>query len=76
MNEAPSVLGQAGIHPPRCACHGGGHPWSALPRWPQPADAAMFGEHVRDCAQSMGFDQDHNPGMHRGISMWDPTHTC
>jgi hypothetical protein len=36
----------------------------------------MYGEHVRDCAQSMGFDRDHNPGMHRGISMWDPTHTC
>ena len=41
-----------------------------------PADAAMYGQHVRDCAQSMGFDRDHNPGMHRGISMWDPTHTC
>lgn len=41
-----------------------------------PADAAMYGQHVRDCAQSMGFDRDHNPGMHRGISMWDHTHTC
>ncbi|HNV40127.1 MAG TPA: hypothetical protein PLO87_00405 [Ornithinibacter sp.] len=41
-----------------------------------PADAAMYGQHVRDCAQSMGFDQNHNPGMHRGISMWDPAHTC
>ena len=41
-----------------------------------PADAAMYGQHVRDCAQSMSFDQNHNPGMHRGISMWDPTHTC
>ena len=41
-----------------------------------PADAAMYGQHVRDCAQSMGFDGNHNPGMHRGFSMWDPTHTC
>ncbi|EAP98712.1 hypothetical protein JNB_01050 [Janibacter sp. HTCC2649] len=24
----------------------------------------------------MGFDQTHNPGMHRGSSMWDPSHTC
>ena len=41
-----------------------------------PADAAMYGQHVRDCAQSMSFDQNHNPGMHQGISMWDPTHPC
>ena len=41
-----------------------------------PADAAAYGQHVRNCAQSMGFDQDHNPGMHRGISMWDPAHAC
>jgi len=48
----------------------------ASPASAAPADAAMSGQHVRDCAQSMGFDQDRNPGMHRGISMWDPTHTC
>jgi hypothetical protein len=41
-----------------------------------PTDAVMYGQHVPDCAQSMGFDQDHNPGEHRGISMWDPAHTC
>ena len=41
-----------------------------------PADAAAYGQHVRHCAQSMDFDHDHNPGMHRGISMWDPAHTC
>ena len=40
------------------------------------ADAAAYGQHVRACAQSMGFDQHNNPGMHRGISMWDPSHTC
>jgi hypothetical protein len=41
-----------------------------------PADAAAYGQHVRECAQTMGFDHHHNPGMHRGISMWDPSHTC
>lgn len=41
-----------------------------------PADAAAYGQHVRECAQSMGFDRHHNPGMHQGISMWDPAHTC
>lgn len=41
-----------------------------------PADAAMYGQHVRHCTQSMGLDQNHNPGMHVGITMWDPAHTC
>ena len=27
-----------------------------------PADAAAYGQHVRECAQTMGFDGDHNPG--------------
>ena len=40
------------------------------------ADAAAYGQHVRDCAQTMGFDHHHNPGIHQGISMWDPAHTC
>ena len=39
-------------------------------------DAAAYGQHVRECAQSMGFDHHHNPGMHEGISMWDPSHAC
>lgn len=39
-------------------------------------DGAGYGQHVRECAQLMGFDQLHNPGMHQGISMWDPGHTC
>ena len=39
-------------------------------------DGAAFGQHVVDCTQSMGFDRVHNPGMHQGISMWDPDHTC
>ena len=41
-----------------------------------PADAAAFGQHVRECAQSTGFDRDHNPGMHRGLSGWHPEHPC
>lgn len=41
-----------------------------------PADAAMHGQHVRECAQSMEFDQTHNPGMHRGASMGHPGHGC
>ena len=30
-----------------------------------------YGAHVAECAQTMGFDATHNPGMHRGISGWD-----
>ena len=30
-----------------------------------------FGQHVSTCAQTMGFDADHNPGMHHGASGWD-----
>lgn len=45
-----------------------------------PAQAAdsngAFGQHVRMCAQMMGFDGMHNPGMHQGKSGWDPSHTC
>lgn len=38
----------------------------------QPAQAGPgFGQHVSQCAQTMGFSGDHNPGMHRGLSDWD-----
>lgn len=30
-----------------------------------------FGQHVSQCAQTMGFSADHNPGLHRGVSAWD-----
>jgi hypothetical protein len=30
-----------------------------------------FGHHVAECAQTMGFDGTHNPGMHHGFSGWD-----
>ena len=43
----------------------------------QAADSnADYGQHVRNCAQTMGFDGTHNPGMHHGKSGWDPDHTC
>ena len=35
-----------------------------------------FGQHVVTCAQTMGFDGTHNPGMHQGFAGWDPSHTC
>jgi hypothetical protein len=45
-----------------------------------PAQAANsnsdFGQHVRHCAQTMGFDGTHNPGMHQGKSGWEPGHMC
>ena len=30
-----------------------------------------FGQHVRTCAQTVGFSGEHNPGMHHGASGWD-----
>lgn len=41
-----------------------------------PATAGDFGEHVSTCARTMGFDADHNPGMHQGFDGWDPDHVC
>ncbi len=44
---------------------------------PAPASAGSeFGHHVQSCAQVMGFDGTHNPGMHSGYAGWDPTHVC
>ena len=36
---------------------------------------ADFGSHVAECAQTHGFDGEHNPGMHQGWSGWSGT-TC
>ncbi len=36
----------------------------------------QFGQHVQECAQTMGFDGEHNPGMHHGADGWNPDHTC
>lgn len=42
-----------------------------------PASAADdFGQHVTSCVRSMGFDGQHNPGMHRGYSGWSADHIC
>lgn len=35
-----------------------------------------FAQHVVTCVTDMGFTGDHNPGMHRGASGWDPDHQC
>ena len=38
----------------------------------QPEQAGPgFGQHVSQCAQTMGLNGDHNPGMHHGVSGWD-----
>jgi hypothetical protein len=40
------------------------------------SNGGEFGHHVQSCAQVMGFDGTHNPGMHTGYAGWDPTHVC
>jgi hypothetical protein len=40
------------------------------------ASGRAFAEHVRTCQQAMGFSGTRNPGMHQGISGWDPAHSC
>ena len=30
-----------------------------------------FGQHVANCAQTMGFNGQHNPGIHHGYAGWD-----
>ena len=39
------------------------------------ATGREYGTHVADCAQTMGFSADHNPGMHHGFAQW-PGGTC
>jgi hypothetical protein len=34
-------------------------------------DHTNFGSHVSHHARTMGFDGDHNPGMHQGAAGWD-----
>ena len=44
----------------------------ALPSAAQAAPGSgNFGQHVSTCAQTMGLNGDHNPGMHHGASGWD-----
>jgi hypothetical protein len=49
----------------------------ALPGTAQAAKPAAneYGQHVRHCAQTMGFSGEHNPGTHHGNSGWDAM-TC
>ena len=35
-----------------------------------------IGDHVGMCVQTMGFNGQHNPGMHHGFAGWDPAHAC
>lgn len=42
----------------------------ASPAAAAPAPQAAFGQHVSECARTMGFDGDHNPGMHQGKAGW------
>lgn len=35
-----------------------------------------FGHHVVHCAQSVGFDGAHNPGMHQGFRGFAADHAC
>jgi hypothetical protein len=35
------------------------------------ASGPDYGQHVRTCAQTMGFTGEHNPGMHHGYAGWD-----
>lgn len=51
-------------------------PAQAAPVSTVPAPASQYGQHVAACARTMGFDGAHNPGLHRGKSGWDPSHTC
>ena len=36
----------------------------------------QFGEHVKTCTQTVGFDGVHNPGMHQWFAGWSPDHAC
>ena len=38
--------------------------------WAEPAPQAGYGQHVAQCATTMGFSGDMNPGMHHGRSGW------
>ena len=46
-------------------------PLVSSPAWASPRAGAEFGQHVRECAQQVGFSGEHNPGMHRGAVGWD-----
>lgn len=48
----------------------------AVPASEAAADGRDFGQHVVHCAQTVGFDGSHNPGMHRGFKGFAGDHMC
>lgn len=40
------------------------------------SEGSTFGHHVSQCAQGIGFDGMHNPGMHQGFSGVPTHHEC
>jgi hypothetical protein len=46
-------------------------PASPTTAWAADITGRDFGQHVRTCAQTMGFSGDHNPGMHAGFAGWN-----
>lgn len=50
---------------------------ATMPAQAAPGGQSEYGQHVRMCAQMMGFDGQMNPGVHhQGRSGWDPAHSC
>lgn len=41
-----------------------------------PDRGPAFGQHVSQCAKTMGFSGTHNPGMHEGKSGWGHMMGC
>ena len=42
----------------------------------EPEAGQEFGDHISACAQAVGFDGTHNPGMHEGFADWPAVHDC
>lgn len=47
-----------------------------VPASAAPGDGQEFGHHVVHCAQAVGFDGTHNPGMHQGFRGFTADHMC
>jgi hypothetical protein len=48
----------------------------AVPASAATGDGREFGHHVVHCAQAVGFDGSHNPGMHQGFRGFTADHMC
>jgi len=71
MNSARIVLATALAGGALVLSAGGASAAAAAPA------AAAFGNHVSQCAKTMGFSGTMNPGaMHQGKSGWEPGMTC